>query len=178
MEGSNVKLEDEVKELQKEKETLVKSLTCNSQPLISSANLFSSTTTPPALTIECQSNSTPPIVDIQEVGGLQSMVSVNISPEEIQPSPMNPNLGNLYCALCERSFQLKNGLAMHMKTSIDHKIKAISQGKSVRCNSCEQEVTSRVQLLDHFETHYKRNNKKLRKCKMKLLGDWDKDVKD
>jgi chromosome segregation ATPase len=51
IEGTNVKLVMEVKELQKEKETLVKSLTYTSQPLNSSPKPVSLTTTPsPALT--------------------------------------------------------------------------------------------------------------------------------
>ena len=99
---------------------------------------------------------TPPTVDIQEVeldayGEHQFMISVIISPEEIQPFPMIPNVDNLYCEVCERSFHSKNGLAMHMKTSIDHKIIAVSQGKSAQCNSSEQEILSRIELLYHFE---------------------------
>ena len=60
IEGTNVKLEEEVKELQKEKENLVKSLTCTSKLPNSSANIVSLTTThTPTPKAVCQSNSPP-----------------------------------------------------------------------------------------------------------------------
>jgi len=61
IEGTNAKLVEEVKELQKEKETLVKSLSCTSQPPSSSANIVPLNNTPASTSKTVSQSNSPPM---------------------------------------------------------------------------------------------------------------------